>query len=294
MRYVIGIDGGGTSCRAALADRQGRILGCASRGPANIRTDLVGAFENIEAAVAEAADQAGVATRELRQAVAVLGLAGSNAGDYPARLLARLDFRDSLIVNDGLVALHGALGAHDGVVGIVGTGSVFLGRAQGAVRTIGGWGFEVGDLGGGARLGRRLLEDCLLAYDGAGPASALTRRVFACFEGDPAVLVEAVRGAAPEFYGKFVPRLCEAAGEGDPVANAILDAGCRDVERMFDALMAPDTARLCLLGGLAPVYAPRLRAAYRARLTAPLGDALAGAIALALCRADALERLEGD
>ena len=40
---VLGIDGGGTSCRAALATTDGRILGRAKVGPANIRTDLNGA-----------------------------------------------------------------------------------------------------------------------------------------------------------------------------------------------------------------------------------------------------------
>lgn len=289
MRYVIGIDGGGTSCRAALADRQGRILGSATKGAANIRTDLPGALANITAAVAEAAARANVPAPEIRQAVAVLGLAGSNAGDYAARLLSLLGFRDSAIVNDGMIALHGALGVHDGVIGIVGTGSVFLGRSDGDVRTIGGWGFQIGDLGGGARLGRQLLENCLLAFDGAGDASALTSRVLAGFGGDPSTLVEAVRGAPPGFYGGFVPQLCEAAAQDDPVANAILDAGCRDIERMFDALIRPETNRLCLLGGLAPVYAPRLREQYRALLTAPLGDALTGAVAMASRRADALD-----
>src|SRR6218665_2644017 len=37
--YIIGIDGGGTSCRAAVADRQGIILGRGKSGAANILTD---------------------------------------------------------------------------------------------------------------------------------------------------------------------------------------------------------------------------------------------------------------
>jgi glucosamine kinase len=39
MDLVIGIDGGGSGCRAAVADRSGRILGEAQGGPANIATD---------------------------------------------------------------------------------------------------------------------------------------------------------------------------------------------------------------------------------------------------------------
>ena len=39
---------------------------------------------------------------------------------------------------------------------------------------------------------------------------------------------------------------------------------------------------LCLLGGLAPLYAPRLSARYQAMLKAPLRDALGGAVSMAV------------
>jgi predicted amino acid-binding ACT domain protein len=44
---VLGIDGGGTSCRAAVAGLNGKIVGRAKSGAANIRTDLTGARANI-------------------------------------------------------------------------------------------------------------------------------------------------------------------------------------------------------------------------------------------------------
>ncbi len=43
MNFVLGIDGGGTSCRAALATVDGAVVGRAKSGAANIRTDLTGA-----------------------------------------------------------------------------------------------------------------------------------------------------------------------------------------------------------------------------------------------------------
>ena len=73
MQYVVGIDGGGTACRAALADRQGRILGRGQAGAANIRTDLPGALANILAALAQAAAAADIAFATARTAPAVLG-----------------------------------------------------------------------------------------------------------------------------------------------------------------------------------------------------------------------------
>ena len=285
MDYVVGIDGGGTSCRAAVADGQGRILAQAKSGSANIRTDLEGARANIMAAVGEAAEEAGVAVAALAESVAVLGLAGGNVGDYSVRLKAMLPFRRSIVVNDGLIALHGALGRNDGAIAIVGTGSVFVSRRGERIRSIGGWGFQVGDLGGGARLGRQLLEEVLLAQDGVRAGSALTARVMAMFGGQPGRIVDQVRDATPGFYGSFAPLLVEAAAAGDAVAEEILQAGCRDVERMLDAIVEPDVDRLCLLGGLADTYSQRLGARFRSMLRPPIGDALQGAAAMAAAQA---------
>ncbi len=293
MKYIVGVDGGGSTCRLALADRRGHILGQAKSGPANIRTDLQGAYENIMSALHEAASQAGIPAEEAAAATAVLGLAGGNVGDYAQRLKSRLPFRDTIMVSDGTIAVYGALGDYDGVVGIVGTGSVFAIRREGRIRMIGGWGFQIGDLGGGARLGRQLLEETLLAYDDVRPSSPLTDKVLAEFEAEPGRLVEWVRDATPELYAGFVPMLTRAADEGDEVATAILDAGCRDVERMLRTILAEDIDRLCLLGGLASTYAQRLDANYRRLLKPALGDALQGAIQLALEHAGS-QREAGD
>lgn len=281
MEFVVGIDGGGTSCRAAIADLNGTILAQAKSGSANIRTDLDGARMNIMAAVGECAAAVGTSVGVLKQGVAVLGLAGGNVGDYSVRLKALIGFHEAIVVNDGIIALHGALGVHDGVIGIVGTGSVFVARLRGETRSIGGWGFQVGDLGGGARLGRQLLEETLLAHDGVRLKSPLTEKVMAMFEGDPRKIVDQVRDATPGFYGSFAPMIVEAAAADDPVANEILAGGCRDVERMLAAIMGPGTDRICLLGGLAATYSARIGKRYRALLRAPLGDALQGAVALA-------------
>ncbi len=54
MTFFLGIDGGGTGCRAALADADGLIIGQGQGGPANINTDVEGAAVNILAATAQA------------------------------------------------------------------------------------------------------------------------------------------------------------------------------------------------------------------------------------------------
>ena len=55
MDYFLGVDGGGTKCRAALCDTEGVILGRAETGPANIISDAAGSKGNVLQAARAAA-----------------------------------------------------------------------------------------------------------------------------------------------------------------------------------------------------------------------------------------------
>ena len=278
---VIGIDGGGTNCRAALATAAGEVIGRGRSGPSNIMTDLDGARASIEAAARLALADAGRDPSMLPRVPAVLGLAGTNVGGYKQQLLAGLPFAESAVESDALIALEGALGEEDGAIAILGTGSIFMARRAGAFHTIGGWGFMLSDLGGGARIGRDLLQETLLANDDIRPGSPLTDRVLDRFGGDPREIVKFAAAARPAEFGGFAPLVFEHAAD-DPVAARILGSAVADIEEALDALrLAPDH-KLSLIGGLGPLLAPLLSDRYRERVTPPYRDALGGAGSMAL------------
>ncbi|PBB80649.1 N-acetylglucosamine kinase [Mesorhizobium sp. WSM3879] len=281
MKFVLGIDGGGTSCRAALATADGAIVGRAKSGAANIRTDLTGARANIVEAARQAFVAAGEDPELIPETPAILGLAGANVGTYRQQLEAILPFSKSRVETDAEIALEGAVGSGDGAMAILGTGTAYMARKAGKSRAIGGWGFQVGDQGSGARIGRDLLEQTLLAYDGIRLGSPLTDAMLAVFRNNPEDVVEFTTNAKPGDFGGFAPKVFEHAEKGDLVANWILDKAVADVEASLGALELADDAPLCLLGGLAPLYAPRLSARYQALLKAPLDDALGGAVQMA-------------
>ncbi|MER8748421.1 N-acetylglucosamine kinase [Mesorhizobium sp. M1050] len=282
MNFVLGIDGGGTSCRAALATADGAIIGRAKSGAANIRTDLTGARSNIVEAARQAFIDAGQDPDLIPQTPAILGLAGANVGTYRQQLEAILPFSISRVETDAEIALEGAVGSGDGAMAILGTGTAYMARKNGKSRAIGGWGFQVGDQGSGARIGRDLLEQTLLAYDGVREDSPLTQSMLAVFRNNPEDVVEFTTNAKPGDFGGFAPKVFEHAAKGDSIANWILDRAVADVEASLGALDLSDDAPLCLLGGLAPLYAPRLSARYRALLKPPLDDALGGAVQMAV------------
>lgn len=282
---ILGIDGGGTSCRAALADATGRILGRGKSGAANILSDPEGTLVHIRAAALAALAEAGLPEERISTLTTVLGLAGNNAGAAVHAVAARLPFADAEIVSDGLIALEGALGPADGAVAILGTGSIFLLRHQGTVQSFGGWGFVIGDFGSGARIGQAALRETLLAHDGIRPESGLTRTMLAAHGDAPGPMVEFARHATPGDFGRHAPEVFAAARAGDPVALDILTEAARSVDACLDRMLAlSGPTPLSLLGGLAPLYPDYLAERHRARLVAPLGDAVSGAVALARAR----------
>lgn len=278
-RYLLGIDGGGSGCRAAVADLTGGCIGRGEAGSANIMTNFELALDNIQRAARHALADAGLDPERLNCLQSVLGLAGANVD--ASRVADQLPFADCLVTSDGEIALQGALGNRDGLVATLGTGSVFLYRRQGVVGTLGGWGHVVGDLGSGAWLGKQLLQQLLLAFDGVIESSPLTQRMWSHFDNSPQRLVEFAHSASPQQFADYASVVFTAEAQHDTVASAIVSRAVTDVESMLNVVPGRGVLPLCLLGGLARFYQSRLSSRYRQQLQAPEADAVDGALALA-------------
>ncbi|WP_284775027.1 N-acetylglucosamine kinase [Agrobacterium sp. lyk4-40-TYG-31] len=282
QRYLVGVDGGGTSCRAAVADVNGQILGRGKSGASNIMSAPDQAILNITEATQAAFVDAGLDPHHLRYASAYLGLAGNNVENTVAYVLPRLPFAQSTIESDGLIALQGALGDGNGAIAILGTGTIYIARTGTEIRSIGGWGYHLGDLGSGARLGQLALQHSLLAYDGISPSTPMTRALLDEFDGVPQKMVAFSQAAKPGDFGRYAPRVFEFATNGDEAALSILHQSAASIDVALDRVAEiTGGGRLCLLGGLSGLYTTYLSPRHRQRLVAPASDALSGAIALA-------------
>ena len=271
MGLFLGIDGGGTGCRARIADDAGRILGEGAAGPANVTTDSHGTCANILAATRQALPP-GADISGLR---AVLGLAGANVRDSVARLLPGLPFAHVRVVSDALTATRGALGTADGIVAAIGTGSVFTRQWHGDYRQVGGWGLVLGDEGSGAWIGRAILSHALRARDGLFPETGLIRDLIR-EHGGPDGVVAFARDARPTDFAGLAPRI--AASEDD-AARRVMAAAADEVAAWITLLQPEPTLPVVLLGGLGEHFARLL--APRWTIQSPQGTALDGAVALA-------------
>lgn len=273
MRIVLGVDGGGTGCRAAVAKAGGPILGFGSGGPSNIASDPDRAAHHVLTAARDALAAAGDPC-PIGAVTAVLGLAGANAPGTADRLRAALPF-PCRIESDALTAAVGALGDADGVVAAIGTGSVFAVQRAGSVRQIGGWGLALGDEGGGAWIGRALLARTLRAQDGLHDMTPLLRATLAGHGGAAGIVAFSLT-ARPADFAALAPQV---TGSDDPAARTIMTQASADVAACIDALQHAAPLPVVFLGGLGPVFARALKGRWPVR--AALGTGLDGALRLA-------------
>jgi glucosamine kinase len=278
---LIGIDGGGTGCRAAIGTAATGILARAESGPANATSDPDLTIRNITMAVTETAEELGVSSEMLEGATTHVGLAGIMNNQDVERVKSSLPFGDVSVTDDRPTAVRGALGDAFGFVLSVGTGTIATSYTSDGFKHVGGWGFQLSDHGSGAWLGRTALENVLLCHDGIGEHSALTRGLLSKFNDDPNQILAFGSEAKANDFAALAREIVERANSGDPWGRTMMQAGAEHLVRALKALKFTPGSRLCLTGGLGPHYTKYLPDEVLTGYTAPLGTALDGAFALA-------------
>jgi N-acetylglucosamine kinase len=250
--HVLGIDAGGTKTVCLLADEHGTVLG-SGRGPgANLQASGELEVEKVLHAVMEQATSGD----HIRPEAICLGIAGvDRPGDADAvkGIMRRIGFKTPVIVvNDALVALTAGAGDAPGVVVIAGTGSIAYGRTSGVAARSGGWGYLLGDEGGGFWIGRAALAAVVRQFDGRGPSTLLTELVLRQMQlASPTELIHAIyeRGMQRLAVARIASVVQEAVERGDAVAGEIVDRATSELV----AAAAAVTQRLGMRGDAFPM-----------------------------------------
>ncbi|NIH86874.1 N-acetylglucosamine kinase [Amycolatopsis granulosa] len=236
MKFVLGVDAGGTSTRALAVAADGTVLGTGRAGGANPNSHPPAeAVANLAAAIRGAHPEPAGAS------ACVIGMAGTAKLTDPvvAALFDRtwrdLGLDPVVVLTDAEVAFASATDVPDGTVLIAGTGSI-AGRIRGhrMVATEGGYGWLLGDEGSGFWLGREAVRATLAALGRDAELGPLATAVLAEAGVDPADrrlawrrLITVANAEAPIRLARFAPLVAVA----DPAAADI-------VERAADLLVA--------------------------------------------------------
>lgn len=281
VRWLVGVDGGGTGTRARLQDASGRTLGQGHAGPSGLSQGAEQAWRHIDQAIGAAFAAAGVPRPRPAACALALALAGAERSvNREAFLAADPGYALCLLENDALGGLRGAFAGGPGRVVAVGTGSVAAARwPDGRTRLIGGWGFPIGDQGSGAWLGVRAMQHAQAAMDGRCTAGPLAQALWDRCGSTPPALLDWSLQSGQKAYAELAPLVFEL-GDLDPEAGQLLQAAATEVAALARALQPDDTDPLPLvvLGSVGERLAPRLPEALSRHLVAPRGDTMDGAL----------------
>ncbi|NKW82609.1 N-acetylglucosamine kinase [Ochrobactrum pecoris] len=281
-RFYLGVDGGGTGCRARLEDEAGNVLGQGLSGPATTRLGIEKAWESIARAFDAAISEAGLEVEELSRTHVGVGLAGiGRQGALEALQAISHPFSSIHFMSDGKGACLGAHSGNDGAIVIAGTGSIGLGFVNGVDIRVGGYGFPISDEGSGAFLGLSAIQRALQAYDGRIERTPLLNEVMVRFNQSPMEAVAWMDRATATEYASLAPMVMRHADQGDAAARQIVQTAAGHIDTIVRVLFEKGAPRVTLIGGLATPLEPWLAPDVRRRLKPADGDAVSGAIILA-------------
>jgi glucosamine kinase len=279
--WILTVDGGGSKTLARLTNSKTGRHWQQQAGPASLTNDFSLALSNISLLSNNLCQQAGINSQQVH---AVMGLAGAGNPQQHQQACQQLaaHYAGFLLTTDARTSLYGANLGKPVLVVALGTGSVAMRLlADGTEQQVGGWGFNIGDEGGGAWLGKQLVRELLWQVDSlAGIQSPLLQTVAQQIGADAAHLLPWLKTASPTDFAALAPLVFQY-GSRCTVAARLLQRHISAVQQLLWQGREQFDLPVVLLGGLAETTIPLLDNACRALLQPALGSALEGAYILA-------------
>ena len=296
---LLGVDCGGSHTAVVVGDRRGRVLARAE-GPGSAMRP--GGAERSAAVILDVARRAAAqANVPLPASLALVGAAGAGRAPEQEALAAAITAAGVAervgVRSDVEIALAAAFDDKPGILINAGTGSIAYARTQdGRLHRAGGYGWQLGDEGGGYWVGRRALAAAARAHDGLEESSTLLERVLVALDLQTFDdLIRWTATATPAQVAALASHVLNAAREGEIVAQRIVADAAVELSGLVRALSGhfegTDAIKMATVGGLLHPGSPLLLA-LRTNLSAALPrarlseggavDAPAGALRLAV------------
>lgn len=233
MKYLIGMDGGGTKTKCILTDFDLNTVYETIGGPSNFL--MLGnekVSETVLDLIIECAEHQKINLADVESIV--IGTTGggrrSDAESLENAIKESANSKKIVLNNfrvesDARIALEGAFSGKPGSILIAGTGSIMFGKdANGEIHRVGGFGRFLGDEGSGYRIGQRGLNAVAKDFDGRGNKTLMTQLVLEKFS------ITSPEDLITEIYrnnfdiASAAPIVIEAAEKNDKEAVKIIES----------------------------------------------------------------------
>jgi N-acetylglucosamine kinase-like BadF-type ATPase len=262
MKYLIGIDGGGTKTKCLVTDLKLNPIYECTGGPSNLLIyNPYEVAETIFKLLEKCKKNIHFDYKNIGSIV--LGTAGGgrkhDAKNFEKVFLSFLKDKGIIlklfqVESDARIALECAFSGKPGVILISGTGSIIFGKdPKGNIHRAGGFGRFIGDEGSGYSIGRKGLSALSKFYDGRGNPTLLSKLIskhFKISDGDE--LISAVYSQNLDI-ASTAPYVISAANKNDPVCIEILEEESDELISHINAMkdkLNQTRIQLVLLGSI--------------------------------------------
>ena len=253
MKYIIGVDGGGTKTEAVVFDTKGNAVARKVVGSSNPNDIGKEKMVSVVGDLIEKVLPTDCDCVDIGHGISGIFTSGSEEL-LRTHLKARFPVIDEInVISDKDSALNCAYDK-DGCIVIIGTGSVGIVRKDGKVKNIGGGGYLVGDALSGFDLGREVLNAVLCANDGIGEDTILTDLFNDKTGENIRKHLKIVYQKGKAYVASFTPLVFSALEKNDKVADTIMRKCVSGFERILLAIYniwGKDKCEITFLGGLA-------------------------------------------
>ena len=237
MKYIIGVDSGGTSTKAAAYNLDGNLLKETRTGFGNLLNNTNEALLNIRKAITDIFDGLGESNCQM----VVLGVAGVDSGGFREILQEDLDHfqPEVVLLNDAWLAHYALLNGANGALVISGTGSIVIGRNEEVEDRVGGYGNLLGDEGSGYDIARKIIKSTLDAQDEGREFSELEERVLSFGDFDSVTdIVKFVYASSKDKIAELSMVAVDLAEKGNTEAIQIFEEAGQDLGKQVNLLLA--------------------------------------------------------
>ena len=233
MKYIIGVDAGGTKTECILANTDGKVLSKTSaKGGNPLVIGIKNTAKNILSSIKKCNKKLKVNFKDVE--MLVVGSTGmgrkKDADNLLAELKKILKIKKIKVTTDAQIALEGASSNKPVCILIAGTGSIIYGKdKKGVLYRAGGFGRLLGDFGGGYSIGKKGLTAVSKELDGDSKKTLLTKLLRNKFhiKNSNDLISEVYRNNFP--IQDFAPLVIKAAEKKDIIAKIILEEEIREL-----------------------------------------------------------------
>ncbi|GKX65250.1 N-acetylglucosamine kinase [Inconstantimicrobium mannanitabidum] len=254
MKYVIGVDGGGTKTEVIAYNSAGEQIACGYGGFANIIEDRQQGLDNIGMAISQCMEN-------LNRSDCVhiyAGISGMEVGNNKEIIENYLTgrFNTSItVINDADLAFYALLKGEDGIITISGTGSVSFGFHKDKYFRAGGWGKILGDEGSGYDIALNGLKKVVSEIDDGLESSDLSKEILSYINVSNIYdMVEFVSNSNKTDIAAITPVIVKAAERNDENAVNILKVASKELAnitvKVYKMLGFQSQVNICILGSI--------------------------------------------